>query len=136
MTQANTLKLEIEQSGLFDESWYLETYKDVSAVNIDPLAHFIRFGLLMGRDPGPNFNTHFYITRYTDVMKAGVNPLQHYIRYGRAEGRSATVDEESQKDAPIPDEPGVVTAPHSRPADATWDWRLAIDAFMLRGQLP
>lgn len=137
MTQIDALMQEIEQSGLFDEDWYLDTYLDVARVDIDPLGHFVRFGLLMGRDPGPQFDTRFYSQQNPDVIQAGMNPLQHYIRHGRAEGRAGCpAGRDRQDQIPPVHVPDEVTAPRSRPADAAWAWRLGIDAFMLRGLRP
>ncbi|WP_321342008.1 glycosyltransferase [Breoghania sp.] len=40
-------------SGSFDAEWYLEAYPDVRALGMDPLEHYIRFGEILGRSPGP-----------------------------------------------------------------------------------
>ena len=37
----------------FKTSWYLETYPDVQASGMNPLAHFIHFGRIEGRLPLP-----------------------------------------------------------------------------------
>ena len=87
MNISEAFKHEIQQSGLFDEAWYLETYQDVAPLGLDPFAHFVRFGLMMNRDPGPRFNTRFYKTEHPDVVAAKMIPLQHYIRHGMREGR-------------------------------------------------
>ncbi len=136
MTLNDDLRNEIEQSGLFDADWYLDTYKDVAMLGIDPLTHLIGFGLLMDRDPGPQFDTRFYKAHNPDVLEAGMNPLQHYIRHGRQEGRAGTPEEDALRRGTATSEPGMTSVPHSRPADAPWDWRLATDAFMLRGLVP
>lgn len=46
-------------SGLFDGEWYTKQYPDVSASGLDPLEHFLRFGLELGRDPGPQHSERF-----------------------------------------------------------------------------
>lgn len=79
---------EIEASGLFDERWYRSVYRDVAALPISPLEHYLRFGSAMGRLPGPAFDSISYVETYPDVRLARVNPLVHYIRHGRREGRS------------------------------------------------
>lgn len=89
-----TLKDELLQSGLFNEVWYVEKYKDVALVGIDPLKHFMSFGLMMERDPGPSFSTRFYKEQNPDVVKAGMIPLHHYLRYGIREGRQGAPDNE------------------------------------------
>lgn len=37
----------------FDSRWYLETYKDVGVLNINPLTHYLRHGFREGRKPNP-----------------------------------------------------------------------------------
>ena len=77
----------IRRSGLFDPRWYLERYPDVAQSGMDPIGHFLDFGVGEGRDPGPDFNTRRYLERNADVAASGMNPLVHYLRYGREEGR-------------------------------------------------
>ena len=72
---------------LFDERWYVETYRDVRESGWDPFAHYLRQGAKNGRNPNPLFDTKWYLEQYPDIRVAGVNPLLHYIRYGAAEGR-------------------------------------------------
>ena len=81
------LRNEIKASGLFDEKWYLEQYKDVAAEGCDPLDHFLQFGAKEMRNPGPGFDSHWYLTTYPDVAAKGINPLEHFICYGKSEGR-------------------------------------------------
>ena len=78
----------IAQSGWFDASWYLSTYPDVAANNKDPIEHFLKFGVLEGRNPHPQFDSLWYINQYPDVAEQGINPLLHYIRFGQQEGRA------------------------------------------------
>ena len=80
------LKL-IRTSPLFDRAWYLASYPEVAAAQIDPALHYLIRGAAEHRDPGPAFDTAWYLTYYDDVARAGVNPLVHYIRYGAKEGR-------------------------------------------------
>jgi glycosyltransferase involved in cell wall biosynthesis len=75
----------IVESGLFDSAWYLEQYSDVAAANYPPLLHYLVYGALEGRSPGPDFDAGWYLSRYPDIT--GTNPLLHYIDHGRAEGR-------------------------------------------------
>jgi GT2 family glycosyltransferase len=81
---------EIDKSGLFSAAWYLARYQDVAAANLDPLEHYLLYGVSEGRDPGPDFSTSGYLARYRDVAEADINPLLHYIRYGKKEGRLTT----------------------------------------------
>jgi lipopolysaccharide biosynthesis protein/glycosyltransferase involved in cell wall biosynthesis len=77
----------INNSGLFDQNYYLKMYADIRADNIDALTHFCTFGWKEKRNPGPFFNTRFYCEKYSDVSQTGINPLIHYVRYGKNENR-------------------------------------------------
>lgn len=92
---------EIAKSGLFDEAWYTRTYQDVVDVGLPPLEHFVRFGMMLRRDPGPNFDTHLYLESNGDVAEAGIDALVHYIRFGRAEGRAAVSGQLAHLGAPL-----------------------------------
>lgn len=50
------LKHALQQQNLFDAQWYLRRYADVAQAAVDPLNHFIRFGIQEGRDPLPFFS--------------------------------------------------------------------------------
>lgn len=80
------LKL-VEESGLFDQNWYLSQYPDVAKAQVTPLEHYVRFGGFEGRYPNPDFDSGFYLAQYQDVVEAGLNPLVHFIKFGRAEQR-------------------------------------------------
>lgn len=75
-------------SGLFDASWYLETYPDVAARGVDPVRHYVRYGAREGRDPNRLFSSSWYLANYPDVAQSGLNPLAHYVLHGAAEGRN------------------------------------------------
>jgi hypothetical protein len=78
----------LKSTQLFDSVWYLQHYPDVAAAKMDPIRHYLRFGAVEGRNPGPDFNSEGYLRRYPDVAETGVNPLVHYLKYGKHEGRS------------------------------------------------
>jgi len=91
-TRARAFKHDVallEQSGLFDASWYLRQNPDVAEHHADPVWHYLLSGAREGRDPGPMFSTSGYLEIYPDVAAQGVNPLLHYVKFGRAEGRVA-----------------------------------------------
>ena len=90
----------IRASGLFDKVWYLEKNTDVANAKIDPMAHYLQYGGLEGRDPGPNFSSKWYLDTYPDVRKAGMNPLVHYLRYGVKEKRLLTSQEVESSNMP------------------------------------
>lgn len=73
-------------SGLFDRDWYLSQYPDVRAAGVDPLRHYLRYGVREGRNPGPMFDTDWYLARYPDVRRSGENPALHFLREGAFAG--------------------------------------------------
>ncbi|WP_315831410.1 glycosyltransferase family 2 protein [Bradyrhizobium prioriisuperbiae] len=72
----------IRASGLFDEHWYLEKYRDVAAAKCDPLQHYLAHGVIEGRNPNRFFDTNWYLMEYPEVEASGTNPLVHYVRHG------------------------------------------------------
>jgi glycosyltransferase involved in cell wall biosynthesis len=77
----------INDSELFDKTWYLEHNPDVASSGADPALHYIRHGAVEGRAASPFFDTRLYLSNNPDVALNGVNPLVHYLRHGEAEGR-------------------------------------------------
>jgi hypothetical protein len=77
----------IAASELFDREWYLKSYPDVAAAEVNPAAHYLLRGAAEGRDPGPRFSSKTYLRRYRDVAATGLNPLLHYLQLGKKEGR-------------------------------------------------
>ena len=77
----------LRESPLFDPEWYRRTYPDVAEAGADPAEHYLAFGALEGRDPGPGFDSVGYLRANPDVAGAGINPLVHYLQFGQAEGR-------------------------------------------------
>lgn len=75
----------IAQSAYFDPDWYRAQYADVDLLQADPLQHFLTWGRLLERSPGPGFDAKFYLSRYGDVGDA--NPLQHYLELPRQDHR-------------------------------------------------
>ena len=80
----------IRRSGLFDKAFYLKNNPDVLELAVNPMRHFLLYGGLEGRDPGPGFSSRSYLDTNPDVRKAKANPLLHYLKYGIKEGRSIT----------------------------------------------
>ncbi|KTD14155.1 glycosyl transferase, family 2 [Legionella gratiana] len=66
-----------KNSVYFDANWYLNRYPDVKASGLDPVFHFVQYGAVERRDPGPNFSTADYLSEYPEVEKEGINPLVH-----------------------------------------------------------
>ena len=86
--QLNNMVAVIENSGKFDERYYLTNHsiQDKWAVK-SPIKHFLTKGATLGYNPSEWFNTSWYVEHYEDVKEQGVNPFFHYILYGRREGR-------------------------------------------------
>ncbi len=70
----------VQESGLFDADWYRARYRDTDMIGMDPCLHFLRYGKLLRRSPGPGFDTGFYMDTYADT--GAENPLLHYLRAG------------------------------------------------------
>ena len=84
--------LTLQQSGLFDEHFYIESNPDVAAAEISPFEHFFYVGAFEGRRPNPLFDPAYYLTTYPDVAKANINPVLHYLVTGALEGRDPSRD--------------------------------------------
>ncbi|HAA03369.1 MAG TPA: hypothetical protein DCE18_08355, partial [Syntrophobacteraceae bacterium] len=72
----------IQDSGLFDAQYYLETYRHVALAGADPLIHFLEVGAAENYNPSPLFNTSLYLKMNPDVALKGLNPLVHYLTQG------------------------------------------------------
>lgn len=72
---------------LFDAAWYLGEYPDIAQAGLDPLAHYLKWGVKERRNPNALFDTAWYLAHNADVAADGVNPLEHYAVRGAAEGR-------------------------------------------------
>ena len=81
----------LTQSDLLDPTWYVDSYPDVATLGLPAAEHFLRYGTLLLRDPGPRFNTREYLEANPDVAKARVNALLHYLRFGSKEGRQLRI---------------------------------------------
>ena len=75
----------IRSSGLFNENWYLRKNPDVAQKGLDALSHYVKYGALEGRDPGPNFSEDLYLQTHPELRQARINPLVHYLRSGKKE---------------------------------------------------
>ncbi|HVY16946.1 MAG TPA: glycosyltransferase, partial [Rhodopila sp.] len=69
---------------LFDRAWYTSRYPDIAGGGLDPLLHFIRFGLSEQRDPNRFFDGAWYLEYYPDVAALSLHPLLHYLQHGAA----------------------------------------------------
>ncbi|MEA2029053.1 MAG: glycosyltransferase family 2 protein, partial [Campylobacterota bacterium] len=79
----------IRRSGMFDLKHYLFSYPDVRFADIDPVIHYVKYGVGEGRNPSKTFDTNYYLEHNKDVRESGVNPFYHWLKYGQDEGRRA-----------------------------------------------
>jgi GT2 family glycosyltransferase/glycosyltransferase involved in cell wall biosynthesis len=73
---------------VLDAEWYAERYADVRRSRLDPVRHYMEFGVLEGRDPNPFFDGDWYRAQYPDVASSGIAPLLHYLTNGAGELRN------------------------------------------------
>ncbi|MDF9436056.1 hypothetical protein M1C61_16325, partial [Chromohalobacter israelensis] len=85
----------LESSRFFDAEWYQVQYPDVANGSMDAAEHYLKHGVLEGRNPSPLFDALHYIASYPDVAAAGLNPLVHFIELGQAENRKPLPGQES-----------------------------------------
>lgn len=71
--------------GLYDDSWYMQSYPDLRIGEVDGHLHYATTGEAEDRDPGPGFSTSGY--RMAHGPFSG-SPLRHYLQEGRAQGLS------------------------------------------------
>ncbi len=77
----------VRNSAFFQPDFYLAQLADAGLQGLDPAAHYLLYGAIERRDPGPDFSTLAYLGDNVDVAILGINPLFHYEVYGRHEGR-------------------------------------------------
>lgn len=70
----------------FDLIWYKNKYLSEND-NIDPIAHYLKYGANEGYNPNPYFDTKWYLKDNPDVKNNGINPFIHYLKFGIFEGR-------------------------------------------------
>ncbi len=79
---------QVRASGLLDERYYRDRYRDAAWARSSPLLHFLVRGASEGNNPNELFDIGYYLGCYPDVAQSGVNPLVHYLRNGADEGRN------------------------------------------------
>lgn len=77
----------VRAANLFDADWYKQTYRDVALLGVEPAEHYLKYGTILRRDPGPNFVTGYYLDTHGGLEEKKANPLVHYVRYVNREGR-------------------------------------------------
>lgn len=72
-------------SGLFDAEYYRRTSPDLGK-ELNPLRHYVKYGVWRGRNPHPMFDTAFYLRENPEVARRGANPLLHFALTGASQG--------------------------------------------------
>ncbi|MBW8891055.1 MAG: hypothetical protein JF617_02390 [Burkholderiales bacterium] len=72
---------------------------DLSAEGIDPVEHYLDWGLKLAVNPTSWFSSVDYLALHTDVAAAGVEPFVHYISVGREEQRA--ISSEIEQASPV-----------------------------------
>ena len=85
---AATARTTEQLRGILDAAWYMERYPDLRGIVDDPLGHYVRYGVVEGRDPNPFFDGAWYTARYPDIAVSGHSALLHYLSWGAAELRN------------------------------------------------
>lgn len=76
----------IRVSDYFSADWYWQRYDDVALLGMEPAEHYLVFGGILRRDPGPRFDAREYIRRNPELKMTGENPLLHYHRMSKRGG--------------------------------------------------
>jgi glycosyltransferase involved in cell wall biosynthesis len=106
----------ISPSPYFDSRYYVETYSDVKRAGMNPLKHYLLFGVGEGRRPRADLDMEGYRRQVGLDKKA--NPLLHYVKAQQSVG---AVQPAAQKAIVPPgalDERELKTFPGRRPRDA------------------
>lgn len=70
----------LASTSLFNAAWYLRHYTDVRDAGLDPLEHFINYGLNEGRSPSPLFSSQWYCSQCPSVQDLGA--FEHFLLFG------------------------------------------------------
>lgn len=81
---------------LFNQEWYLRHNPDVAEAFaeglLDPLEHFLQYGMSEGRSPGPLLDIPYYLRHNPDVAAAvasgATTAYHHFLNFGMFEGRA------------------------------------------------
>ncbi len=92
------LKSTIENSGLFDRSYYLKHNRDARLSSETAIGHFCKVGIKEDRKPNKYFDPTWYREYYVDDKEDAAFPLMHYILFGIKENRSVNSEELKYKE--------------------------------------
>ena len=76
----NYLKKEnaLIETGLFLKSWYKNCNTDINFENINPIQHFILYGVHEGRKPNPYFDPKWYVNKYKSSSASTIDTVLNY----------------------------------------------------------
>ncbi|SFY32883.1 rhamnan synthesis F family protein [Azotobacter vinelandii] len=87
----------------FSPETYLALNPDVKAASVDPVQHYLQFGMREGRSYSDKsrdlnnlmqsgiFDPEWYSHYYPDIRTAGIDPARHFLDSGAREGRWASL---------------------------------------------
>jgi len=87
----------IAQSDQFIQEDYLQQTSWCTPNIMDPLLHFIRYGVYEDLAPSTSFSPFMYISMYPDSFKSGENPLCSAIIHQRTISMSVNIDYSEHK---------------------------------------
>jgi ADP-heptose:LPS heptosyltransferase/GT2 family glycosyltransferase len=93
----------LAQSGIFDAEYYLSTYPEIAALNVDPLLHYVEHGAQEGRGPRPDFDVAYYLEQCESIGERPPNPLLHFITVGARQGLKTHPNGESSTLSALPE---------------------------------
>ena len=76
----------VNDSNLFDASFYSKYQPDLTPFSGDPLKHFLLHGGFKGLSPNRLFDTTFYFKQCPELTNETINPLVHYLSAGTQRG--------------------------------------------------
>lgn len=84
-------QVQLDDTGALDRAWYLDTFRDVARLGLDPSEHYLRYGHAMNRNPGPRHPVAF--TRSVYGIPRGEEPYT-YLRNRELQGQAVAVRHE------------------------------------------
>lgn len=70
----------LNQKKEFDTAYYLKHTPQCSKLGMDPLLHFLRYGVYQNHAPNENFSPFAYWSLNDSALQHHANPLVHYVK--------------------------------------------------------
>lgn len=74
--------IRIQDSGLFDEAWYISNNPEVVVNDSLPILHWMELGWKEGRSPHPLFDVGWYLERCPEAAQNEKDPVSYYLGHG------------------------------------------------------